>query len=286
MSTSNRADAPAAHSGRAGRRGTVTSFVTGFVRGGLLDGGRGVAGAPSGAFLPGRRSIPRTDRASVETRTVNGQQATDRAGAAEYLGMPPNTVRMYSSPSRRSTTGFPAPLPDRQSGRDWFALTDLAAYKQQREATPDVPFVAGDPSELIDATAFAGLRGVEPDTMHGYVKRSLAAWERGEDGYLPRPDQSEPARHGHTHRWTRARAVAWIFPAAPRRSTGRPPAARTATVADLTAVLDDAADRVLTNRDIAAALSERLGAVVSTQTVQRLRRKVRQATADASTPTS
>jgi hypothetical protein len=43
---------------------------------------------------------------------------------------------------------------------------------------------------------------------------------------------------------------------------------------------------VLTNRDIAAALSERLGAVVSTQTVQRLRRKVRQATADASAATS
>jgi hypothetical protein len=222
---------------------------------------------------------------SVETRTVNGQQATDRAGAATYLGMPPNTVRMYSSPARRPKTGFPEPLPDRPTGRDWFALTDLAAYKQRHEQTPEVPFVTGDPNELIDTTAFAGLRGVQPDTMHGYVKRSLAAWERDEDGYLPRPDQSEPARHGHTYQWTRARAMAWTFPSVRRRSTGRPPAERTATAADLTAVLEGADDRVLTNRDIAAALTERLGTVVSTQTVQRLRRKARQADSGPSATT-
>jgi hypothetical protein len=211
----------------------------------------------------------------VETRTINGEQATDRAGAAEFLGMPRNTVNMYSSPSRRPRTGFPDPLPDQQDGRDWFPLAALAAYKARLEQATPAPTAMGDPEQLIDTAEFAALRGIKRQTIWDYVKLSVDAWDRGEDGYLPQPDESSPARHGTAYRWRRGRAVAWMFPAQ-RRTGGRRPAPHP-TVEDLDAVL---AAGQLSNREIAAALGERLGSTVSLQTVLRLKRRRRERDAD------
>lgn len=211
----------------------------------------------------------------METRTVNGEQATDRAGAAEFLELPRATVNMYSSPSRRPRTGFPDPLADRQDGRDWFALSALTTYKAQ-QAAPATPVEVDEPDELIDTGEFAELRGIKRQTMNDYVKLSVDAWERGEDGYLPRPDESTPARYGVAHRWRRGRAAAWVFPER-RRTGGRRPGPNP-TVEDLAAVLAAGAQ---SNRDIAAALGDRLGSTVSLQTVVRLKRRRREQDAGA-----
>ncbi|MFC4066711.1 hypothetical protein [Actinoplanes subglobosus] len=206
----------------------------------------------------------------MEIRTVSGQPATDRAGAAERLGLALNTVRMFSSPAQRATRGFPAPLAERADGRDWFALADLDAYQAARPV-PATPPASGDPEELVDVAGLAALRGVDPATITGYVKLSRPDWDAGRDGYLPYPDHIEPADHGHTYQWKHARAYAWV--AQLRRSPGRTPGTAP-TVADLEAVLAESGDTTLKNREIAAALSARLGGrPVSIQVVQRLNRK-------------
>ena len=122
------------------------------------------------------------------------------------------------------------------------------------------------------------MRGVEPATITGYVKLSLNDWKAGHDGYLPYPDEITPARHGNTYRWTRARAAAWAAPQ--RRQPGRTPGPAP-TVADLEAVLAEAGDAPMKNREIAAALSTRFdGRPVSVQVVLRLK-KQRRAQQDA-----
>ena len=209
-------------------------------------------------------------RTPVQIRTISGQQATDRAGAAEHLGLALNTIRVLSSPARRTATGFPEPLPERLDGRDWFALDALDAYRAAH-APAAAPAVVGDPDDLLDVAAFAALRGVEPATMTGYVKLSLNDWDEGRDGYLPYPDDITPARHGNTYRWKRGRVAAWSFPRQ-RRTGGRTPGPAP-TVDDLEAVLAEAGERSLKNREIAAALSQRLARPVSLQVVQRLNRK-------------
>jgi hypothetical protein len=252
------------------RHDTVTTAAVDLVRGGLPVGRRGVTGVAAAALLPGRCS---ERGARVEIRTISGREATDRAGAAERLGLSLSTVRMLSAPARRAETGFPAPLPERAAGRDWFALNDLDAYRDARAEPPGTP-PPGDPAELIDLAEFAALRGVTTNTMTSYVWRSLNDWDAGRDGYLPYPDDIEPARHGNVYRWRRGRAAAWAFPQ--QRRTGGRTAGPAPTVADLEAVLAAAGDQPLKNREIAAALSERLdGRQVSVQTVLRLNRKRR-----------
>ncbi|WP_033345790.1 hypothetical protein [Catenuloplanes japonicus] len=207
----------------------------------------------------------------MEIRTVNGQQAVDRAGAAEYLGLALSTVRIFSSPAQRASTGFPAPLPDRDDRRDWFAIADLDVYRAAKASAVAAPPMDDDPEELIGVAEFAALRGVSPATIHGYVKRSLNDWQEHRDGYLPYPDEITAARRGHTYRWKRGRAIGWTFPDQPRTG-GRTPG-RAPTVADLESVLGEAGPAALKNRDIAAALSQRLGRPVSLQTVLRLKQK-------------
>ncbi|MFI5843895.1 hypothetical protein ACIA8K_29775 [Catenuloplanes sp. NPDC051500] len=207
----------------------------------------------------------------MEIRTVSGQQAVDRVGAAEYLGLALSTVRIFSSPAQRPTTGFPAPLPDRDDRRDWFALVDLDAYRASRSATVTAPTSDADPDGLIGVAEFAALRGVTAGTFRSYVRHSLNDWQEHRDGLLPYPDEITAARNGSTYRWKRRHAVAWAFPER-SRTGGRTPG-RAPTVADLESVLNDDVGGTLKNRNIATALSERLGRPVSLQTVLRLKQK-------------
>ncbi|BCY11013.1 hypothetical protein [Actinoplanes sp. L3-i22] len=209
----------------------------------------------------------------MEIRTIGGQAAIDRRGVAERLGLSVSTVRMLSTPLRRAVTGFPEPLPERFEDRDWFSVASVDAFQAVRPV-PVRHLPAGDPDELLDVAALAQLRGVATATISAYVKLSLNAWEDGQDGYLPFPDDIEPARRGNTYRWTRAHAIGWLVPERPRRG-GRTPG-RAPTVADLEAVLSQPGGLGLKNRDVAAALSARLdGRPVSVQVVQRLKRRAR-----------
>lgn len=215
----------------------------------------------------------------MEIRIVGGRRATNRVGAAEYLDVPVNTVRMYSSPSRRAKTGWPEPLAERVDRQDWFALGDLDAYRQRTTVVGEAPPV-DDPDRLIGTAEFAALRGVRKYTMKRYVELSLDAWEAGRDGYLPLPDQPSagqprPVGRGHTYRWRLGRAVAWSFPDAVQKSSGRP-AGRRPDTKDLRRLLDEAAERGErpTSRQLAALLDAQFGQV-TLQSVHRLKRRLR-----------
>lgn len=225
-----------------------------------------------------RKLMTMTDT-GVQTKTFDGRQATNREGAAAYLGMPIGTVRVYSSPAQRSHTGWPAPIrvkgdPDSER-QDWFAVGDLDTYRSRR--TPSAGTAAppvSDPGRLLDLAQFAALRGVTRQSMYRYLELSTPAWQAGHDGLLPRPDQSRPARHGTSHRWRTDRATAWAFPDQPRHGTGRP-TGRRPTPDDLAQLLAEPNNRDLTNGQLAQRLAERLHTQVSLQTVHRLKRKLR-----------
>jgi hypothetical protein len=167
----------------------------------------------------------------VEIRVVDGERATNRPGAAEYLGRSLQTVNLWASPGRRAATGWPDPVGtlDRQQ---WYALGDLdrfrASYIEVVEAAGQARVhevtLDGDPEELITAKQFRSLIRVGHRTWSRWVWESQPAWKRGADGYLPRPDDEQPARHGTIRKWRRRRVVAWIN-ARPGKapSPGRPP---------------------------------------------------------------
>lgn len=214
----------------------------------------------------------------MKITTVDGQPATDRAGAAAYLGIPLNTVKVHAERGKRPTSGFPDPVGHDDRGVEVFALADLDAYRAARTPAPRPALthqvLTGEPDELLDNTAFATILGVDPaNVFHRYVDLSRAAWQRGEDGYLPLPDDNTPARNGTTYWWRRHRIATWL--ATPRTGGRRPGPAP--TVADLAAVLADAAarGRHLTVRAQADALTARLGRPVSVRIVYRLRRQRR-----------
>jgi|GEM_PF-5415447 len=239
---------------------------------GLLEDGRGLAATLQRVDGPGRRR--KRCGVTVDIWVVRGRKVTNRAGAAEYLGLSPNTVTAYSSPSGRRAYGWPEPLPDPVDGWQVFALADLDAFAAARSGAKPRRPRTGDPQQLLTVAQFAALKGIALDTMRRYVTDSLNAWARGRDGYLPQPDVTEPARHGHTYQWRRATALAWIAPAA-RRTGGRRPGRRPQP-ADLRTVLHTAGPGPRpTVRELAAALSDRLGTEVSSQTVRRLLRQLR-----------
>jgi hypothetical protein len=157
-------------------------------------------------------------------------------------------------------------------------LEDLAAFRQARQRRQERPWGGGDPDELIGVSEFAQLLGENRDTTRRRVRDSVDAWSRGEDALLPLPDEREPHGAGGggrmRYRWRRGRAEQ--FAAGPRpRGGGRPSAtAVRPTVADLLAV--EAAGAAMTVRELATALSTRLGVAVTPQMVQRLRRRARE----------
>ncbi|MEU7802687.1 hypothetical protein AB0B10_25845 [Micromonospora arborensis] len=220
----------------------------------------------------------------MEKRTIDGQAVTDRAGAAEHLGLPLSSVRVISAPKQREKTGFPAPV-DREDGRDWFAVKDLDAYQERKNAQARaVPAVTGDPNELIDTEAFAEILGVKKPTMHRYVDLSRNDWDQGRDGYLPLPDETEAASRGvgSVYRWRRGRVADRV---AEQRKGGRR-SGPAPTVEDLAAVVDEAMGRgeELTGREIAARMTERLGRDVSLQSVRRLQRRRREGSPSTRSP--
>ncbi|SRR6266511_1452071 len=274
MTSASRTGAPtsARPTGRPSAVGTVGRSGAGIARVGLLEDGRGFAATRSRVDCPGRRH-PGTEEI-VETWVVGGRKVTNRAGAAEYLSLARNTVTVYSSPAGRRTHGWPEPLDERVNGQEVFALADLDAFAASRASQTPAQPIKGEPDELIGVDEFAALRQVKSHTFKRYVEDSLNAWQRGEDGYLPRPDQTEPARYGSSYRWRRATAAAWTFPAT-RRTGGRKPGRRPQP-ADLRQVIQAAGqDPRPTVRELAAALTERLGTEVSSQTVRRLLRRLR-----------
>jgi hypothetical protein len=277
-------DAPpgAARTATAPAPGTVTATGSGPARVGLLDG-RDFAATRARVDGPGRfnTSTHTSTGETVQTWVVGNREVTNRAGAREYLGLSANTVTMYFSPAGRRRYGTPEPLEEQVEGQDVWALDELAAFKQTRQRRPatPAPVAGGDPDELIGVTEFAELLREHRDTTRRRVRDSVDAWERGEDALLPVPDDSEPHGWGGRmrYRWRRGRAEA--FAAQPRPTGGGRPAATEIrpTVADLQAV--EAAARKgerPTVRELATALSTRLGATVTPQMVQRLRRRARE----------
>lgn len=215
----------------------------------------------------------------MQVKHFEGQAATNREGAAEYLHIPLGTVRVYSSPGQRQKTGWPEPIRVKadadSNGQDWFAIGALDAYRQARNSERSQAPAVENPAGLLTLTEFGALRGVSRAVMYRYLELSEPSWKNGKDGMLPVPDESEPARHGTSHRWRTDRAVAWTFPSEPRRSTGRTPGRRP-TADDLAQLLADPNAGSLKNRELAERLGQRLNVEVSLQVIQRLKRGLRE----------
>lgn len=177
----------------------------------------------------------------MEIRIVDGKRATNRPGAAEYLGRSLQTVNLWASPARRAATGWPEPVGPRVDRQQWYALSDLDRFRREYVEVVEAAGQArvhevaldGDPEELITAKEFRALIRVGHRTFSRWVWESQPAWDREEDGYLPRPDDEQPAPHGIIRKWRRRRAVMWIN-SRPGRvpGPGRPPRDDTGQVGD------------------------------------------------------
>ena len=156
---------------------------------------------------------------------------TDRAGAAEFTGRSERTITIQTSPARRAAgSGWPAPIagPD---GILLYPLDELAAtiegFAETARARVHTITLDGDPDELIPAVEFRQLIDAKAGPWSKYVDMSKAAWERGEDGYLPLPDLVEPApKRGVIRSWKRHRVENWIN-SRPGRGAGAGPPVRT-----------------------------------------------------------
>ncbi|WP_328384312.1 hypothetical protein OHQ88_34255 (plasmid) [Micromonospora zamorensis] len=221
----------------------------------------------------------------MQTWTVDGRKVTNRDGAAEYLQLARATVNVYASPRGRERHGWPEPLPGLTvDGQELFLLDDLDAFMANRSQSgpkrqgetgairASTELADGDPDELIGVAEFAKIRGVSRDAFKRYVEVSVNAWDRGDDGYLPRYATKEPGPvRGVVYYWPRSVAVQWSFPAERRKASGRKSGVRP-TVNDLKAAwVKLGPDASL--RDLAATMSARLGVEVSMQVVRRLRRQ-------------
>jgi hypothetical protein len=161
----------------------------------------------------------------MRVRSINGRRATDRPGAAEYLGRSIDRIKQLAA--GRPHTGFPEPVEvettgrgvrtrggdGRPRGREWYALTDLDAYRRAHGSRARVHSVTldGDPDTLLTGPQFAALLDVKPATFRSWVRDSQKAWNAGRDGYLPIPDESEQISQGRTRRrWRLATAQRFI----------------------------------------------------------------------------
>jgi hypothetical protein len=176
----------------------------------------------------------------MQIRIVDGQRATDRRGVAEYLGRSLPAVRWWAA--NRAKTGFPQPVDTEQAGRgvrargedgqprgrEWYALEDLDRFRETYLAAVVAAGKArvhsvtldGDPDELLDAAQCAKVLQVEYHTFRSWVRDSKQAWEAGQAGYLPVPDEIEPYRRGVRRFWRRATIQSFIN----SRQGVRPPA--------------------------------------------------------------
>ncbi|WP_186832189.1 winged helix-turn-helix domain-containing protein [Micromonospora endolithica] len=156
---------------------------------------------------------------------------TDRAGAAEFTGRSEHTITIQTSPKRRAQgSGWPAPISGPE-GVLLYPLDELAAaiegIAEASRARVHSITLDGDPDELIPALEFRALIDAKASTWSKYVDMSKAAWGRGEDGYLPRPDLEEPSpKRGVIRYWKRHRVEHWIN-SRPGRGAGAGPPVRT-----------------------------------------------------------
>ncbi len=167
----------------------------------------------------------------MEIRVIAGRRATDRRGAAERTGWSLSTVAHLAAD--RDRTGFPSPIEvdeigrgvrargsaGTKSGREWYDLEHLDAFKAAYDAELAAARQArvhgevsldGDDDELLTGQECAAELKVEYDTWRSWVRDSKAAWDEGRDGYLPRPDKTEPARRGVTRYWRRGTLRSFI----------------------------------------------------------------------------
>ncbi|WFE53011.1 hypothetical protein [Micromonospora sp. WMMD1155] len=154
----------------------------------------------------------------MEIRYIGGRPHTDIAGAAELTRRSEATVRLKTSPKQREQgSGWPAPV--KQDKKSWFPVDELENVRdillpqivEAGQARVHCVDLVGDPEELISATEFRKILGISQGTWDYYVGLSRAAWDRGEDGYLPRFDVEEPApAQGMIRYWKRRRVQAWI----------------------------------------------------------------------------
>ncbi|MFV2104876.1 hypothetical protein, partial [Micromonospora sp. LOL_024] len=131
---------------------------------------------------------------------------------------PEQTVRLKTSPKQRAQgSGWPAATI--QGRKAWFPIDALETVRdvvlprivETSLARVHHVDLDGDPAELMSASEFRKLLDVSQGAWDKYVGLSKPAWDRDEDGYLPRPDDEQPAPiQGVIRYWQRRRIQEWI----------------------------------------------------------------------------
>ncbi|WP_344547404.1 hypothetical protein [Actinomadura fulvescens] len=137
---------------------------------------------------------------------INGQSALNRKELAERAGVSYPTVGYWFANADR--LGFPA---QHRRGRSTYVVEEefmqwLEEWRQRddwRRKREEPKDLSGSPNELIGPQGVADIFGVHVATINGYVRKSIPAWERGEKGLLPPPDEVEVTGKVIHRRWRR-----------------------------------------------------------------------------------
>lgn len=134
-----------------------------------------------------RPAIPEACLREIEDKTL-----AHRGALEEITGLSKKSVDRLAG-----REDFPAPViergPERRSWYDPDALIDFALSYERHEVGVDAELAAATPrSKLLTPTEAAELMRISPATFRKNVEQSIPAWNRGEDGYLPRPDEEQP----------------------------------------------------------------------------------------------
>lgn len=211
---------------------TIEARLSGHFRGGrwVPEMVGPLPGLPWSSFGP---AIPYVaEGVSVEIRSIDGREYTNRAGVAELAGVSHQAVTYWSHESRRADVGFPSSRPDPnptfpQLHSKWYAVDEARTFAELLKARgrrPKALPVPAEPDRLITAHEFAQLIGVTDSAFRYYVNKSVDDWDRNDPGaYLIKPAVDEPGQGGRRRLWRVGDVVRWQNS---RQGSGRTPADR------------------------------------------------------------
>ncbi|ADD43268.1 hypothetical protein [Stackebrandtia nassauensis] len=214
------------------------------------------------------------DREDIAAYRLFLDQCVDVEEAAAVVDMPVSTAKVYSSPKERAKRGWPEPADTRPAAsrgkpKPLFRIRDLLVYKHHQQ--PPTRIRRGDPNDLIGVEEFATEIQVSESVMNTYVTWSLPDWRSGNDGYLPMPVDSQPARNGNVYWWRRSQA--WTCNENRRHRPGGRPQGQRPTTHMLREVLLSQPYKSVA--DLAALLSQHVPQPVSIQVTRRLLSQLR-----------
>jgi predicted DNA-binding transcriptional regulator AlpA len=154
-------------------------------------------------------ATPRPTIPEAYLREVEGRILAHRGALEELTGLTKKSInRLAGQPD------FPKPVvargPERRAWYDPEALVDVALAHEPQQVGVDAEAAAGPGHELLGPRQVAELMQLKNvDSVYKYVEQSIPAWNRGEHGYLPIPDEETPRGEKLVaRRWKRSTIIA------------------------------------------------------------------------------